>query len=322
MPIEPDTSVQITAAETPAEIVRTSYDEAFYSAISEFLDWSVRIQHGTRTPPDRVRSEDIVVPQFEDARTVAREAVESVGDPLRELQGVIESVTVKTDKSDLVTRADYIAENILTTVIENEFPSHNIRSEETVKCDRDSKFTWLIDPLDGTGNYASGNSNYCVSAALLQDGEPVVGAVYAPETDECWTAIRGGTARRDGQPLSTTTCENLDESMLISGYDPDGTFLTHFCRDVRGIRRLGATALNLCYLASENIDGIWEYDTHPWNVTAGVVIAEAAGATLTDTDGNRFTVESMDQRTPLVGTNGPLHETILTQLSQNDCLTQ
>lgn len=315
-------SVRITGADSSAEVVRTSYDDDFYTAISELLGWGVRGPETRSTSPRIETGEPETDEDREHALRVATEAVKSVGEPLRELHGRTESVTYKTDAADIVTEADYISENVITTALEQEFPTHNILSEEAIQINRDSAYTWLIDPLDGTGNYANGNPNYCVSVALLDEDEPVVGVVYAPETDELWTACKGGTARRDGQPITKTDRSAIPESMLMSGYDPDGTFLTHFYQDARGVRRLGAAALHLCYLASGSADAIWEHDTYPWDVAAGIVIAEAAGATLTDTVGEPFTLAGMDERSPLIGTNGALHETMLDQLGRNDRLSQ
>lgn len=319
--LAPEDSVRITTADSSAEIVRTSYDDGFYTAISEMLGWGVREGEGKHPPPHVEGSDHSPAGELEHALRVATEAVKSVGEPLRELHGRIESVTYKTDDADLVTEADYVSENIITTALEQEFPTHNIRSEEDVQIDRGGTFTWLIDPLDGTGNYANGNPNYCVSVALLREGDPVVGVVYAPENDELWTAIEGGKAYRDGRPISTTARATISESMLMSGYDPDGTFLTHFYQDARGVRRLGAAALHLCYLASGSADAIWEYDTYPWDVAAGLVIADAAGATLTNADGKPYTLGGTGERSPLVGTNSELHASILEQLGRNDRLS-
>ncbi|MFT4880890.1 MAG: myo-inositol-1(or 4)-monophosphatase, partial [Salinirussus sp.] len=182
-------SVRITGADTAANIVRTSYDDDFYTAISELLGWGARGSEG-KEPPDHIQTTGTgEETELEHALRVASEAVKSVQEPLKELHGRVESVTVKTDKSDIVTEADYLSENIITTALENEFPGHGIRSEEDTYVEGGSAYTWLLDPLDGTGNYANGNPNYSVSIGLLEDGEPVLGVVYAPETDELWTAI-------------------------------------------------------------------------------------------------------------------------------------
>ncbi|MFC3958361.1 NAD(+)/NADH kinase [Halovivax cerinus] len=176
-------------------------------------------------------------------------------------------------------------------------------------------YTWVVDPFDGTGNFAHGNPNYAVSIALVSDEEPVLGVVHVPETDETFSAIAGEGAYADGTPLGTTDRSKLDESMLLSGYDPDGSFLTRFYQEARGVRRLGCAALHLCYLASGSADAIWEYDTYPWDVAAGIVIAHEAGATITDADGSEypFAVER-DGRAPLLGSNGLLHDRLLDHL--------
>ena len=315
-------SVRITGAESSANIVRTSYDDDFYTAISELLGWGARGSVG-KEPPEHLRAAgDEEESELEHALRVASEAVKSVQEPLRELHGRVESVTVKSDKSDIVTEADYLSENIITTALQNEFPAHGIRSEEDVYVEGGSSYTWLIDPLDGTGNYANGNPNYSVSVALLENGEPVLGVVYGPETDELWTAIKGEQAMRNGQPVRVTDRDELAESMLMSGYDPDGAFLTHFYQDARGVRRLGSAALNLCYLASGSTDAVWEYDTYPWDVAAGIVIAEAAGARVTDTRGEPFELTGEGERSPMVATNGYIHDEIIRKLNDSSRLSE
>jgi len=314
--LAPDDVVTITGSSVPAYLVRTSYDDEFFGSIATKLGWGIRSAgdsgpiHLLDTGSDRAE------PFLERARRIATEAAESAGEPLRDLHGHVEEVTVKSDKSDIVTEADYRSEHIITTVLENEFPSHNVRSEEDVQCDRGSDYTWVIDPLDGTGNFAHGNPNYSISIAMLDGGEPVVGVVYAPETEEMFTAIQGRDAYEDDTLLSTTDRERLDESMLLSGYDPDGSFLTHFYQETRGVRRLGSAALHLCYLASGSADAIWEYDTYPWDVAAGLVIARTAGARVTDATGEAFELhlDRDDRRTELLGTNGPLHDAVLEHL--------
>lgn len=142
--------------------------------------------------------------------------------------------------------------------------------------------------------------------------------VYAPETDELFSAIAGGPARRNDHRISTTDRNRLDESVFMSGYDPDGQFLSHFYNVTRGVRRLGSVALHLCYLAAGSCDATWEYDTSPWDTAAGVVIARAAGARLTDAAGDPFTVYGEDgERNELLGSNGPLHGAVLDHLESH-----
>ena len=315
--LEEEDVVTITGADTSALVVNTSYDDDFFTSISEKLGWSVRedrhdrgdaaLVDGTETD----RGDDVV----RRARRVAEDAAKAAGEALRELHGQTESVEYKSDKSDIVTEADFKADNIITTVVENEFPDHGIRSEESDERVGSSEYTWLIDPLDGTGNFAHGNPNYSISIALLEDETPVMGVVYAPETDETFAAIEGEGATLDGMPISTTDRSSLDECMLLSGYDPNGAFLSHCYQETRGVRSLGSAALSLCFLASGSADALWEYDTYPWDVAAGIVIAREAGATITDANGDRYDpIAPHDARAELVGSNGPVHDALLRHL--------
>lgn len=317
--LEPDTVITVTGAERSANVVRTSYDDEFFTAISELLGWGARDTDGKSLPPaieERHEPAELV----DRALELGKEAARSVRNPLRDLHGRVESETFKTDETDVITEADRLSENIITTAIENEYPAHSIRTEEGVYAATGSDYTWLIDPLDGTGNYANGNPNYAVSIALLEGDVPIVGVVYAPETDELWSAIAGRGATKNGMAISTTTRDRLDESMLMSGYDPDGSFLTHFYQETRGVRRLGSAALHLSYLASGSADATWEYDTYPWDVAAGVLVAREAGATITDSSGTPYEVSAEGGRQELVGSNGHIHREITERLQQNDVL--
>lgn len=318
-----DSVVRITGASDRAHVVRTSFDEQFMAAVTRKLNWGLR---GEEDGPRELLAPDVLERRpttVERARTVATEAAESVGDPLRELHGRVEDVTYKTDKSDIVTEADRRANRIITTVIENEFPSHSILSEESEFHQGTSPYTWVVDPLDGTGNFAHGNPNYSVSIGLLEDGEPVMGVVYVPETDELFHAVAGGDAYERETRVGTSDRDSLEESMLLSGWDPNGDFLTHFYEETRGVRALGSAALNLCYLASGSVDGTWEYGTYPWDVAAGIVIARAAGARITDCHGEPYNLAfEKTGRKELLGSNGPLHPALLDHLQRNEELVR
>ncbi|MGQ5515706.1 NAD(+)/NADH kinase [Halococcus saccharolyticus] len=321
--LDADDVVTVSGADATAKIVTTSYDDDFFTSVSEKLGWSVREDRDDRGSHELVADRDTGAIEGADlltrAQRVAEEAARSVGEPLRELHGETESVEHKSDAADVVTEADYKSEKLITTIIDNEFPGHGIYSEESVAKEADGEYTWLLDPLDGTGNFANGNPNYAVSIALVENGEPVVGVVYAPETDELFSATVDGEARRNGEPIAPTDRDRLEESVLLSGYDPDGSFLSHCYHETRGVRRLGAAALNLCYLASGSADAVWEYDTYPWDVAAGVVIARAAGATVTNRDGSPYTLDfDHDARNDLLGTNGSLHSSLVGHLEGLD----
>ena len=316
-----ESTVTVTGAAERAHVVRTSAEDQFMKAISTKLGWGLRdAEDGPRELlPSETSAGTETTPQR--ARQVAREAARSTGDPLRELHGRVEDITHKTDKSDVVTEADYQSNRIITTVIENEFPDHAILSEESEFTEGSSEYTWVIDPLDGTGNFAHGNPNYSVSIGLLESGEPVMGVVYVPETDELFHAVAGGDAYKDDTPITTTDRDRLDESMLLSGWDPDGEFITHFYGETRGVRALGSAALNLCYMANGAADGTWEYGTYPWDVAAGLVIARAAGARITDCDGEPYELVLREEdRKELLGSNGPLHPALLDRLRENPVL--
>jgi len=317
--LDSDAVVSITGAPQPAHIVRTSFDDGFLTAISRKLGWGLRGGDDDGPTHRRPVPEPEPDDMLSNALRVAEEAAVSAGEPVHELHGRIESVTTKTDKSDVVTDADYQAEHIIATVIENEYPEHGIVSEEDVQRRADSRYTWMIDPLDGTGNFAHGNPNYTISIALLDEGDPVVGVVHAPETGETFTAVEGRGAAENGTPIRTTERSALDESMLLSGYDPDGSFLRAFYQETRGVRRIGSAALNLCYLASGTADAVWEHDTYPWDVAAGLLVAREAGATVTDQRGEPYelrTGSGGEERTALLGSNGSLHDQLLDHLRQ------
>jgi myo-inositol-1(or 4)-monophosphatase len=315
--LEPGTVVHISGADRPAHVVRTSYDDPFITALVDKLGWSLRTLNADG-PRDQL-SVDAEPTDFRTQATrVAREAARSAGEPLRELHGQVEHVEYKTDKADIVTEADRQSEHIITTVIENEFPKHGIRSEESPAIPAENGFTWLIDPLDGTGNFAHGNPNYSVSIALLDgDDTPIIGVVYNPESDEMFHAVTDRGAYQDGRPIDPTDRDRLDESMLLSGHDPDGSFLQAFYHDTQGVRRLGSAALHLAYVAAGSADAVWEYDTYPWDVAAGLCLIREAGGTITDHRGDGYEIRLDDDgRQPLLASNGVLHRTLLDRLDQ------
>jgi len=323
-----ETPLRVDGTAPPAELVATSVDDSFYDTLGDQLGWHVR-DGGPATAsaaaPDEWAVGDVTHDRPEAdpdveyetpvdlarALRVAVDAVESVAEPLRRRHGDVDRERHKTDSADIVTEADRFAEETITAILDAEFPDCGCLSEERGPTDDDGVATWVVDPLDGTSNYANGNPNYCVSVGLLVDGEPTLGVVHAPETGELWTGVRGAFARLNGRPVTTTARSTLDESVLMSGYDPDGAFLRELYHDTRGVRRLGSASLHLCYLASGAADATWEYDTSPWDVAAGLVIARAAGATVTGPDGDRFEFGDWERRTPLLGTNGLLHDRLV-----------
>jgi myo-inositol-1(or 4)-monophosphatase len=219
----------------------------------------------------------------------------------------------------VVEAAEDGSQAVLEAILGNAFPDHSMRSEGTVVRDHDSDYTWLLDPIDGVDNFEHGNPSYCTTVALLSGETPVVGVVFAPAAQELFHAIRGGDAYRNDGRIRPTDRASLDESMLLSGYDPDGDFLQQFYQHTRGVRRLGSQALSLSYVAAGSADALWEYDTTPWDVAAGLCLLRAAGGRVTDPAGSAYGIDfSRDQRTPLLASNGPLHPTLLDLLEETN----
>lgn len=228
-------------------------------------------------------------PQLEDLCVMARGA----GDILRagfnnsnhvRLKGVI----------DLVTEVDRQSEDFLVAQVTRQFPEHNIIAEESGEVENHSEFSWYIDPLDGTTNYAHGLPIFSVSIALVYQGDLRLGVVYNPISDELFSAERGKGAWLNGTPIRPGSQTDLNQSLLVTGFpydrftNPDNNLenFRRFALQVRGIRRLGSAALDLCSVAAGRVDGYWEIRLEPWDLAAGMLIAEEAGAQVTRRDGS------------------------------------
>lgn len=315
-----DDRLTLTGSDSRADIVRTSYDDEFFNAMTKKLGWGVR-KPDHSGPHDVDGETDDEGDLYSKAKHIAIEAARSAGEQMSKIHGDVDNVQYKTDKSDMVTEADYQAQKIIKTTIENEFPDHTILSEESwEEISSSSQYKWIIDPLDGTGNFMHGNPNYSISIALVEDNEPVVGVVYQPETEEVYSAIRGRGAESDGHEISVSGTESLDEAMMVSGYDPSGDFIRTFYDDTQGVRAIGSAALNLCYVASGASDGVWEYDTYPWDVAAGMLILREAGGEITDEEGNEYElrIDDSEDVNRLVASNGNIQEDICSKISESD----
>jgi myo-inositol-1(or 4)-monophosphatase len=196
---------------------------------------------------------------------------------------------------DLVTEVDHASEAHLIGEVQRQFPSHRILSEEAGNLAGHDEHFWLIDPLDGTVNYAHGVPFFSVSIAYAHKGVVTLGAVYDPMRDELFTAERGHGARLNGRPLKVSTADELVRSLLVTGFPYDTwtsarnnlEYFGKFARLTQGVRRLGSAALDLCYIAAGRFDGYWELSLNPWDLAAGGLIAEEAGATVTALDGSK-----------------------------------
>lgn len=194
---------------------------------------------------------------------------------------------------DPVTEVDHQSEAYLLGEVRRDFPDHHIFSEESGVIQGNEEHVWYIDPLDGTVNYSHHMPIFSVSIAYASRGALALGAVYDPMRDELFTAERGRGAFLNGQPLRASSTTDLQKSLLVTGfpYDAWNTEQDNFANFVKfakltqGVRRLGSAALDLCYVAAGRFDGFWELALKPWDVAAGGLICEEAGARITNTAG-------------------------------------
>lgn len=194
---------------------------------------------------------------------------------------------------DLVTEVDHQSEAFLLGEVQRDFPGHHIVSEESGVIRGTDEHIWYIDPLDGTVNYAHHIPIFCVSIAYALNGVLTLGVVFDPMRDEIFLAERGRGALLNGRPVSASSAEELQKSLLVTGfpYDAWNTEQDNFANFVKfakltqGVRRLGSAALDLCYVAAGRFDGFWELALKPWDVAAGGLICEEAGAYVTNIKG-------------------------------------
>mgnify|MGYP002776993265 CR=1 FL=1 len=232
-------------------------------------------------------------------------------------QGNPAQIQEKGRPGDLVTVADKEAEAVVLAVLQRHVPDHAILTEESGQLGTlNSRFLWAIDPLDGTTNYAHHYPVSAVSVGLMIDGVPSVGAIYDPARQELFRAAIGLGATCDRRPIQVSPTTDLRQSLLVTGfaYDRHQTtdnnyaefcYLTHL---TQGVRRSGSASMDLAYVACGRLDGYWERGLSPWDITAGIVLVQEAGGTVTAYDGSPVDIQSGR----LLATNGHIH----TSLSQ------
>jgi myo-inositol-1(or 4)-monophosphatase len=222
---------------------------------------------------------------------------------------------------DLVTEVDHQSEKFLLGEIQKDFPGHHIFSEETGIIQGNDEDVWYVDPLDGTVNYAHHIPIFCVSIAYAARGALRLGAVYDPMRDEMFLAERGGGAHLNGRPLRVSSTMELQRSLLVTGFPynawdtPQDNFanFVKFGKLSQGVRRLGSAALDLCYVAAGRFDGFWEMALNPWDVAAGGLIAEEAGARVTSVTGDPDYISPPQS---VIASTPGIHARMLEELTQ------
>jgi myo-inositol-1(or 4)-monophosphatase len=222
---------------------------------------------------------------------------------------------------DLVTEADLAAERFLIERIQTHYPRHAILAEEsgaTHSVESASEFKWIIDPLDGTTNYAHGYPVFCVSIGLERDGRIVLGVIYDPVRDEMFAAESGEGATLNGRRIRVSEVEDINRAMVCTGFPYDvrdrGDFARHFAHFImhaQAIRRDGSAALDLAYTACGRFDGFFEEGLRPWDVAAGVLLVEEAGGRVSHYDGQPFDIYTP----PILASNGLVHEEMMRVLA-------
>lgn len=224
---------------------------------------------------------------IDDILKEVKEWVREVGSIQRQNLGK-ENLIVETKSSevDLVTEVDKLSEEYFLKVIKKKYPDHSIFSEESGKYERaGADYQWIIDPLDGTTNYAQGLPIFSISVALQYKQKTILGVVYLPMLDLLFEAIQGRNAYVNGKRISVGAKNNMKECLLSTGFpydqaqnkDNNTDYFTHLVPRTRGIRRLGSAAYDLANVAAGILDGYWELNLSPWDVAAGILLVKEAG---------------------------------------------
>jgi myo-inositol-1(or 4)-monophosphatase len=222
---------------------------------------------------------------------------------------------------NLVTEIDLASERLIRETIATYYPRHEILAEEGGLSESKSEYRWIVDPLDGTTNYAHGYPIFCVSIALERAGETVLGVVYDPMREELFTAERGGGAALNNRSIRVSQTGELMQSLLSTGfpYDIKTSTLTNldhwanFAMNAQALRRDGAAALDMCYVACGRFDGFWELNLSPWDTAAGALIVTEAGGRISDFRGARFS----NYKPEVIASNGLIHDRMIEVLAMS-----
>jgi len=253
---------------------------------------------------------------LEELKQCAIDAALLGGQILKDGFGTVFKISSKTGKNNLVTEFDNKSEEAIINLIKSRFPDHSILAEESgASGSDDNEIKWVIDPLDGTVNFAHNLPIFSVSIAAVKGKDILCGVVYHPMLDELFVAVKGQGATLNGKKISPSKTNDLSTAFLVTGFpynvhENPGHCIDHFVWVVQSgipIRRLGSAALDLAYVACGRFDGFWEINLNPWDVAAGVLIVREAGGTVTKYDGSDYLITNDN----ILSSNGILHEQLI-----------
>ncbi len=225
---------------------------------------------------------------------------------------------------NIVTEADRLSEKLLLDRISNRFPHHDALTEESAGIHNGSDFRWIIDPLDGTTNYAHGYPVFCVSIALEIERNVFCGVIYNPVSNEMFSAEAGGGAFLNGRPLKVSRTADLSRSLLATGFpydireskDNNIDYFITMAKKAQAIRRAGSAALDMAYVAAGRFDGFWELKLMPWDTAAGWLMVKEAGGKVSDLFGEDYHFSSSH----ILASNGKIHEAMINALASSSSI--
>jgi myo-inositol-1(or 4)-monophosphatase len=248
-------------------------------------------------------------------------AAKAAGEVLRNGFGQHQEVKYKGEV-DLVTRADENAEQAIKEVLGEAFPNYGMLAEEGGELEGEGDVRWIVDPLDGTTNYAHGLPFFCTSIALERDSKVILGVVHDPMANETYTTERGSGATLNGEPIGVSDTDEPIRALLATGFPYNRNevpvaleIFGQFALRTQSMRRLGSAALDLCYVAAGRLDGYYERGIKAWDIAAGVLILREAGGKATDYSGHELDLE----RGEVVASNGPLHPELVRVTGEYRC---
>ncbi len=237
------------------------------------------------------------------------------GEIVREGFGKKFGIEYKTNEANLVTDIDKASEKHIKEFIQKKYPSHSILAEEGGQTNNEPEYLWVVDPIDGTTNFAHGLPIFSISIGVQKKGETIAGVVYDVMQDITYSAEAGSGAFADSQKIRVSNNDNLAHSVLVTGFpyniseNPDNALekFTALTKASRGIRRLGSAAIDFCFVARGVFDGFWEVHLHPWDICAGMLIVEEAGGKVTGFQGEKIDIYSKR----ILATNGHIHQRMM-----------